>query len=58
MNSFEVSKGYQKGRKKILLAIDESILDKLNSVKPVNLSVQECIRQLIERGLENGEDLL
>ena len=58
MNSFGVSKGYQKGRKKILLAIDESILDKLNSVKPVNLSVQECIRQLIERGLENGEDLL
>ena len=58
MNSFEVSKGYQKGRKKILLAIDESTLDRLNAVKPDNLTAQECIRQLIERGLETGEDLL
>ena len=56
--NYEESKGYQKGRKKILLAIDSATIDRLKAVKPDNLSIQECIRQLVERGLNSGEELL
>ncbi len=52
------SSGYQKGRKKILLAIDETMIARIEAVKPDNLSIQECIRQMVEHGLESGEDLL
>jgi len=41
-----------------MLAIDESTLDRIEKIRPKNLTVQECIRQMIEWGLESGDDLL
>jgi len=52
------SSGYQRDRKKIMLAIDESTLIKIEKIRPKNLTVQECIRQMIEWGLNSDEELL
>jgi hypothetical protein len=58
MNKYTESLGYQKNRKKIMLAVSIDTLARLEKVKPDNLTVQECIRQMIEWGLESGEELL
>ena len=55
---YTASAGYQKGRKKIMLAIDQTTYDKLEAIKPSNLSIQECIRQMIGWGLDSEEELL
>ena len=58
MRALHKSEGYQRDRKKIMLAIDQNTYNRIDEIRPEDVTIQECIRQMVEWGLESGEDIL